>query len=58
MKPLFALLLAFSACAGAQEAKRKPSAKKPVLQQSAHSKPTPEQLRRFRQLEEKEKQKK
>jgi hypothetical protein len=58
VRELFALLLAFSACVGAQEAKKKPSAKKPELQQSAHSRPTPEQLRRFRQLEEKEKQKK
>ena len=37
--------------AGAQEAKKKA----PVKKQAAHSKATPEQIRKFKQLEEKQK---
>jgi len=37
--------------AGAQEAKKKA----PVKKQAAHSKATPEQVRKFKQLEEKQK---
>ena len=50
MKLLLALLVAFGAAAEAQEAKKKPAAK-----QKSHTKATPEQIRRFKQLEEKQK---
>ena len=49
MKLLLALLIALGAPAHAQEAKKKPAAK-----QKAHTKATPEQIRRFNQLEKKQ----
>lgn len=54
MKLLLAALLAFNA--SAQDApKRKPAAKK--SQAAAHSKATPEQIRKFNQLEKKQQKK-
>ena len=50
MKLLLALLVAFSLPAVAQDAK-----KKPVAKQKSHTKATPEQIRKFKQLEEKQK---
>jgi len=50
---LFFLLL-ISASLSAQEAKPKPPPKKPAVQK-AHAKATPEQMRKFKQLEEKQK---
>jgi hypothetical protein len=49
MKLLLALLIAFGAPAQAQETK-----KKPAVKQKAHSKATPEQIRKFNQLEKKQ----
>jgi len=43
--------LAVFGCPAAQEAKKKA----PVKKQAAHSKATPEQVRKFKQLEEKQK---
>jgi hypothetical protein len=41
----------------AQEERKKPAAKKPVArQQTAHSKATPEQVRKFNQLQKKQQQ--
>jgi len=48
------LLLLVSTSLAAQEAKPKPPPKKPAVQK-AHAKATPEQVRRFKQLEEKQK---
>jgi hypothetical protein len=50
VKLLLAFLVALGGAAHAQEAK-----KKPAVKQKAHSKATPEQIRKFRQLEEKQK---
>jgi len=47
-------LLLISTSLAAQEAKPKSPPKKPVAQK-AHAKATPEQLRRFKQMEEKRK---
>jgi hypothetical protein len=51
VKLLLALLIALSPAALAQEAKKKPVAKK----QKAHTKATPEQIRKFNQLQDKRK---
>ena len=62
MKALLCVLaLVLGAPALAQETaplKKKPAAKKPVTkkQPKAHSKPTPEQIRRFNELEKKKAQ--
>ncbi len=56
MKLGFLLAVLFSISVAAQEAKK--PAKKPAIRQTAHTKATPEQMRSFRQLEEKEKLKK
>ena len=48
------LLLLISSSLAAQEAKPKPPPKKPAVQK-AHAKATPEQVRKFKQLEEKQK---
>ena len=41
----------------AQEARKQPAAKRPVAkQQTAHTKATPEQVRRFNQLQKKQQQ--
>ena len=48
------LLLLISTSLAAQEAKPKPPPKKPTVQK-AHAKATPEQVRKFKQLEEKQK---
>jgi len=47
------LVLLMSATAAAQEPARKPAAKK-KLPQAAHAKPTPDQVRRFNQLQKKQ----
>ena len=49
------LLLLVSLSVGAQEAKPKPAPKKVVAK--AHSKATPEQIRKFNQLEKKQQKK-
>ena len=51
MKLLLAVLLAFHAAAQ-ESPKKKPAAKK---QQTAHAKATPEQIRKFNQLEKQQK---
>jgi hypothetical protein len=52
LRPL--LLLLVSTSLAAQEAKPKPPPKKPAVQK-AHAKATPEQVRKFKQMEEKQK---
>ncbi len=56
MKPGYVLVaLMISLPLAAQEARRKPAAKKPVAnQQTAHTKATPEQVRKFNQLQKKQ----
>ena len=54
MKLLFALVIAIGAPAAAQD-KEKKAAKKVVVRQKAHTKATPEQVRRFNQLQEQQK---
>ena len=58
MKPgyfMIALMISLPLCA--QEARNKPAAKKPVAkQQTAHTKATPEQVRKFNQLQKKHQQ--
>jgi hypothetical protein len=52
VRPLFLLLISTSLAA--QEAKPKPPPKQPAVQK-AHAKATPEQVRKFKQLQEKQK---
>lgn len=52
MRLLFLLLISTSLAA--QEAKPKPPPKQPAVQK-AHAKATPEQVRKFKQLQEKQK---
>ena len=51
MKLLLALLIALGGSVEAQETRKKPAAKK----QKAHTKATPEQIRKFNQLQEQQK---
>ena len=56
MRLLPLLLLLVSVSLAAQEApKKKAPAKKSAAKQAPHSKATPEQIRKFKQLEEKQK---
>ena len=54
MKTFLIFFMAISTSLSAQEAKKKPAAKKPP---AAHSKATPEQIRKFNQLEKKQQKK-
>ncbi len=58
MKPGYVLVaLMISLPLAAQEERRKPAAKKPAaMQQTAHTKATPEQVRKFNQLQKKQQQ--
>lgn len=58
MKPGYLVIaLLISLPLAAQEARKQPAAKKPVAkQQAAHTKATPEQVRKFNQLQRKQQQ--
>ena len=49
------LLLAVSTTLAAQEAKKKPAARKAAAKPAAHAKATPEQIRRFNELQKQQK---